>query len=112
MNRSSLFPHFSPQTLLETRRHFFTRGRNLLGGAALASLIGEAFAQQAAGSGGGTRAPGPQFPPKARRVIYLHMVGGPSQMDLFDYKPEMNKWCDKDLPDSVRQGQRLTTMTS
>ncbi len=97
--------------LLESRRHFFTRGKNLLGGAALASLIGDGFAQQALASATG-RTPGPQFPPKAKRVIYLHMVGGPSQMDLFDYKPEMMKWYDKDLPDSVRQGQRLTTMTS
>jgi len=45
-------------------------------------------------------------------VIYLHMVGGPSQIDLFDYKPQMQEWFDKDLPDSVRMGQRLTTMTS
>jgi hypothetical protein len=55
----------------------------------------------------------PAFPvPKAKHVIYLHMVGGPAQMDLYDYKPEMQKWYDKDLPDSVRKGQRLTTMTS
>jgi len=59
-----------------------------------------------------TGAPGPHFSPKAKRVIYLHMVGGPAQMDLFDYKPVMQEWYDKDLPDSVRQGQRLTTMTS
>jgi hypothetical protein len=45
-------------------------------------------------------------------VIYLHMVGGPSQMDLYDYKPVMREWFDKDLPESVRMGQRLTTMTS
>jgi hypothetical protein len=103
--------HLNEQQLLETRRHFFTRGKNLLGGAALASLINEGFAKQAlAAASGGT--PGPQFPPKAKRVIYLHMVGGPSQMDLFDHKPEMAKWYDKDLPDSVRNGQRLTTMTS
>jgi hypothetical protein len=55
---------------------------------------------------------GPHFPPRARHVIYLHMVGGPSQMDLFDYKPVMDDWYDKDLPDSIRSGQRLTTMTS
>ncbi|GAB5441934.1 MAG: DUF1501 domain-containing protein [Fuerstiella sp.] len=55
---------------------------------------------------------GTHFPPKARRVIYLHMVGGPSQMDLFDYKPQMGEWYDKDLPESIRNGQRLTTMTS
>jgi hypothetical protein len=98
--------------LLETRRHFFSRGKNLLGGAALASLLGDAFAQQAVASSSGVKAAGPHFAPKAKRVIYLHMVGGPSQMDLFDYKPEMVKWYDKDLPDSVRQGQRLTTMTA
>ena len=56
--------------------------------------------------------PGPHFPGKAKHVIYLHMVGGPSQIDLYDYKPKMDAWYDKDLPDSVRQGQRLTTMTS
>jgi Protein of unknown function (DUF1501) len=54
----------------------------------------------------------PHFMPRAERVIYLHMVGGPSQMDLFDYKPVMNDWYDKDLPESIRNGQRLTTMTS
>jgi len=54
----------------------------------------------------------PHFPPKAKRVIYFHMVGGPAQMDLYDYKPAMNDWYDKDLPESIRDGQRLTTMTS
>ena len=95
---------------LQTRRQFFSRGQHLLGGAALTSLLGEALTQQASGST--HRAPGPHFPPKAKRVIYLHMVGGPSQMDLFDYKPVMQKWYDKDLPESIRNGQRLTTMTS
>ena len=61
---------------------------------------------------GAAHAVGPHFAPKARQVIYLHMVGGPSQMDLFDYKPTMQEWFDKDLPDSIRMGQRLTTMTS
>ena len=100
---------------LETRRGFFTRGSHLLGSAALTSLLGEAFMHQASASasGGKVTVPyGPHFAPKAKRVIYLHMVGGPSQMDLFDYKPEMQRWYDKDLPDSVRKGQRLTTMTS
>ena len=54
----------------------------------------------------------PHFPPKAKHVIYLHMVGGPPQMDLYDYKPKMNEMFDKDLPDSIRMGQRLTGMTS
>src|SRR5207244_6248711 len=52
------------------------------------------------------------FPSRAKHVIYLHMVGGPPQMDLYDYKPKMQEFYDKDLPDSVRNGQRLTTMTS
>jgi len=96
--------------LTTSRRQFFTGGRNLLGGAALTSLLGEVLTRQASASSG--HAMGPHFPPKAKRVIYLHMVGGPSQMDLFDYKPEMMKWYDKDLPESIRNGQRLTTMTS
>ena len=107
-----MFPSLNPQ---ETRRQFFTRGSHLLGSAALTSLLGEALMQQASAASAssvGSAPLGPHFLPKAKRVIYLHMVGGPSQMDLFDYKPEMQKWYDKDLPDSVRKGQRLTTMTS
>ncbi|MEO8497001.1 MAG: DUF1501 domain-containing protein [Planctomycetota bacterium] len=92
---------------LQSRRQFFTNGKNLLGGAALASLLGESFATASE-----AKAAGPQFPPKAKRVIYLHMVGGPAQMDLFDYKPVMQEWYDKELPESIRMGQRLTTMTS
>ena len=49
----------------------------------------------------------PNFPARAKSVIWLFMNGGPSQVDTFDYKPEMNNWFDKDLPDSIRQGQRL-----
>jgi hypothetical protein len=52
------------------------------------------------------------FPAKTKHIIYLHMVGGPPQMDLYDYKPVMDEFYDKDLPDSIRMGQRLTTMTS
>src|SRR6266403_1011317 len=54
----------------------------------------------------------PHFAPKAKRLIYLFMNGGPSQMDLLDYKPGLTKIFDSDLPDSIRMGQRLTTMTS
>ncbi len=92
---------------LQSRRQFFAQGRNLLGSAALAGLMGQ-ISTQASGS----EVLGPHFAPKAKRIIYLHMVGGPAQMDLFDYKPEMQKWYDKELPDSIRNGQRLTTMTS
>ncbi|MCA9171583.1 MAG: DUF1501 domain-containing protein, partial [Planctomycetales bacterium] len=54
----------------------------------------------------------PHFAPQAKRVIYLFMSGAPSQIDMWDYKPKMRDWFDKDLPDSVRNGQRITTMTS
>ncbi len=93
------------------RRQFFTQGSHLLGGAALSSLLLPTLAR-ATGSSTTDDPPGPHFAPRAKRVIYLHMVGGPSQMDLFDYKPVMKDWFDKDLPESIRMGQRLTTMTS
>lgn len=97
--------------LQQTRRHFFGTGGHLLGGAALASLLGSERSVSAADAPPAT--PGlTHFPGKAKRVIYLHMVGGPPQMDLFDYKPKMKEFYDKDLPESVRMGQRLTTMTS
>lgn len=96
-----------------SRRQFFASGKNLLGGVALGSLLGGLSTPVEAFSANSDNQPqGPQFLPKAKRVIYLHMVGGPSQMDLFDYKPQMQDWYDKELPDSIRQGQRLTTMTS
>ena len=91
---------------LQTRRRFFGRGANALGAAALASLVGKSGLQAATG------AVPTHFKPTAKRVIYLHMVGGPSQLDLFDYKPKMKEMYDKDLPPSIRNGQRLTTMTS
>ncbi|MCA9271351.1 MAG: DUF1501 domain-containing protein [Planctomycetales bacterium] len=96
-----------------TRRLFCSQGSHLLGGAALASLLGRSAA--AAPSAMGKATPGAvatHFPGKVKNVIYLHMVGGPPQMDLYDYKPVMQEFYDKDLPDSVRMGQRLTTMTS
>src|SRR5215813_6482108 len=93
-----------------TRRYFFKAGSHAVGWAALASLLSGDRAN--ANRQDKHAAPGPHFPGKAKNVIYLHMVGGPSQMDLYDYKPQMQKWFDKDLPDSVRMGQRLTTMTS
>jgi hypothetical protein len=104
-----------------TRRHFFGRSGISLGSAALASLLAEGASRGADRSPTGGLAPAgvagglpglPHFAPKAKRAIYLFMNGGPSQMDLFDYKPAMGAMFDKDLPDSIRMGQRLTTMTS
>src|SRR5262245_62014674 len=93
-----------------TRRHFFGRGALGLGAAALASLLPSRAASGAAGDAGVLGAP--HFAPKAKRCIYLFMNEGPSQMDMWDYKPKMADLFDKDLPASVINGQRLTTMTS
>ena len=91
---------------LLNRRQFFGRTLWAVGGAALASLFPERLlgAQSLKGL--------PHFAPKAKRIIYLFMSGAPSQLDTFDYKPTMVDLYDKDLPDSIRMGQRLTTMTS
>jgi len=97
----------------ESRRRFFSRGARGIGALALASLLGD----KARAATTGTTATGgiaglPHFAPKAKRCIYLHLVGSPPQMETFDYKPQMKEWFNKDLPDSIRKGQRLTTMTS
>src|SRR5437899_12443103 len=98
---------------LETRRQFLAQGARGFGALALASLFGDtarAGGQHPAAVGG---QPGlPHFAPKATRAVYLHMVGAPPQMDLYDYKPKMREWFDRDLPDSVRMGQRPTTTTN
>jgi hypothetical protein len=106
---------FDETVLLETRRQFFGQAARGLGVAALATMLGDR--SLLAGTGPTAKAIGglptlPHFAPKAKRAIYLHMVGAPPQIDLFDYKPKMKDWYDKDLPESVRQGQRLTTMTA
>ncbi len=113
----TLFNH--PAALAMTRRHLFASAGLSLGGMALASLTGRAADSAPVprvgpntDTGIGAALPQTHFPTKCKNVIYLHMVGGPAQMDLYDYKPKMQEYFDKDLPDSVRMGQRLTTMTS
>jgi len=105
---------FEETGLALTRRHFFGRSATGIGVAALASLLGEGLRAESATSPqvhGGL--PGlPHFPPKARRVIYLFQSGGPSQMELFDYKPRLEEFHGQDLPESVRMGQRLTGMSA
>jgi hypothetical protein len=95
-----------------TRRQFF-RGAGLsLGGLALADLL-QAETSTASDELAYPPLPGlPHFAPRANRLIYLHMNGAPSQLDLFDHKPILDKHFDQELPDSVRMGQRITTMTS
>src|SRR3954454_20681776 len=98
--------------LVQTRRRLLAKGARGLGSLALYTLL-ERHASAATDNKAIGGIPGlPHFPPKAKRAIYLHMLGAPPQMETFDYKPGMEKWFDKDLPDSIRQGQRLTTMTS
>ena len=83
------------------RRRFLNSFGLGLGGIALADMVNPASAS--AGSG-------LHLPPKAKRVIYLFQSGGPSQIDLFDHKPRLNREHGQELPESVRQGQRLTGM--
>src|SRR5262245_23763510 len=90
-----------------TRRQFFNRCSLSIGTAALLALLKEDGLAAAEGL------PGlPHFAPKAKRVIYLFQSGGPSQLELFDHKPQLEKLRGQDLPDSVRRGQRLTGMTA
>jgi hypothetical protein len=88
-----------------TRRRFFQACASGLSGAlgtvALSSLLAA-----------NPRRTGVHFRPRAKRVIYMHMEGAPSQLDLYDYKPGLRQRFDEDLPDSIRRGQRLTGMTS
>src|SRR5512141_2965242 len=96
----------------QTRRAFFKKTGLAAGRIALASLMFPGLFR-AAGQGTARRAhpglPGlPHFAPKARRLIYLFMNGAPSQIDLWDHKPQLAALYDSDLPDSIRNGQRLT----
>src|SRR3954452_19960374 len=107
-------PLLEQQAVL-TRRQFFGRSGLRMGGVALAMMAGNrAFGiEQPAGM---RMHPGlpelPHFAPKAKSIIYLHMNGGPAHLDTWDYKPQLKEYFDKDLPDSIRNGQRITTMTS
>jgi hypothetical protein len=90
-----------------SRRHFLNQSGVNLGAIALGSLLrGESHASSL------SSLDLPSFAPKAKRVIFLTQSGGPSQLELFDHKPGLRKWAGVELPESIRQGQRLTTMTS
>ena len=102
------------------RRNFLSKSSLGIGGAALASLFGglgcnigkaenDPFGE---GLLNGIQEKLPHFAPKAKRVIYLFQSGGPSQFELFDYKPTLQKRRGEELPESIRNGQRLTGMTS
>src|ERR1700739_4972375 len=103
------------EILLEmTRRQFFGRTAKGIGVAALASLLGPGLRAEEptvdAKTGGLVGFP--DLAPKAKRVIFLHQSGAPSQIELFDYKPKLREFHGQELPDSVRNGQRIAGMTS
>ena len=98
--------------LMITRRHFFGRTAAGIGAAALGSILNPGVFSAAAADSAKAGAGKPHFPSKAKRVIYLFMAGGPSQIDLLDYKPGLEKLHGTELPASIRMGQRLTGMTS
>ncbi|MCB9907438.1 MAG: DUF1501 domain-containing protein [Planctomycetes bacterium] len=106
-------PLFERQLEL-TRRRFFGLGAASLGALlGRTSLISLGLPSLGLGQEAAPKLhPGMHFPAKAKRVIYMHMEGAPSQLDLFDYKPGLRERFQEDLPDSIRQGQRLTGMTS
>src|SRR5215204_4515280 len=98
------------KTLLMTRRHFFGRAATGIGVAALGSLLDPGGSRLMASGAPSAGLGSVHFPARAKRVIYLFMAGGPSQIDLFDHKPGMAKLHETELPDSIRMGQRLTGM--
>jgi hypothetical protein len=101
------------QADLLTRRYFFGRSAAGIGTVALTSLLNDRLLDAATSEPNVAGILGrPHIPATAKRVIYLSMNGAPSQLETFDYKPKLNELFDSDLPDSVRMGQRITTMTS
>ena len=115
-------PLLIEQAKLANRRQFFGSAATGIGSMALASLLNPKLFDGNLNAQEGGRPPiqpgaagileQQHFPAKAKRIIYLFMSGAPSQLDMFDYKPNLVDMFDKDLPDSVRNGQRITTMTS
>ena len=96
-----------------TRRALFGQAAQGIGVAALASLFGTdraAAAEPRRPSVGGVLG-APHHAPKARNVIYLLMNGAPPHVDMFDYKPELERWRGKEIPESVHKNQRVSTMT-
>ena len=101
-------PVFSEPSVLQSRRSFLLNSGMGLGSAAFASLIPKVMGASAAG---GLSPFGTHHPAKAKRVIFLFMAGAPSQIDLFDHKPDLHKLFKTPLPKSISQGQRVTAMT-
>ncbi|MCG2462906.1 DUF1501 domain-containing protein [Flavobacteriaceae bacterium F89] len=94
------------------RRHFFGQLSVGIGSLALGSLLIPDLFKGGAQEPGGQRLGVPNFAPTAKRIIYLFQAGAPSQLESFDYKPTLAKRMGEDLPESIRNGQRLTGMTA
>ena len=94
---------FAEYQAIQSRRKFLNRVGMGLGAAVTGSLLAE--------SASAAPVMGPHFRPRAKRVIFLFMAGAPSQVDLFDYKPDLYEKFKQPLPDEVRDGQRVTAMT-
>jgi hypothetical protein len=93
----------SPGTRRVMLRHMST---------ALSATAGAMLLARESAAGAAPGLSGPHFPAKAKRVLFLFQSGAPSQIDLFDHKPKLKELQGSDLPDSIRQGQRLTGMTA
>ena len=102
-----MHPNLENLQLLTRRTFLKSAGQFSLGAIALATLMGERSTAIEATSANPMAPRKPHFPPKAKRVIYLHMSGGPPHLDLFDYKPELVKWNDKPCPDEYLKGKRF-----
>ena len=98
----------SSDPLQMTRRHFLGRTATGIGAAALAALLNPALL----GAANSAKSLLPHFAPRAKRIIWLTQAGAPSQLDLFDYKPNLRERFKEELPDSIRGEQRLTGMTA
>src|SRR5687768_12748134 len=99
---------FQQQTLQAiTRRHFFGKAAAGIGGLALASLLNEKLLAGGASAVNALALKQPHFPAKAKRVVYLHMAGSPSQLDLFDYKPKLNELNGQPCPESIFKKERF-----
>src|SRR5262245_12651826 len=104
-------PHIAAAHLLRardiTRRHFFGQLRNGVGLIALASLMGALDNARAGEPEGAPNSRAPHFPPRAKRVVYLHMAGSPPQQDLYDYKPRLNELDGKPCPADWLEKERF-----
>jgi hypothetical protein len=107
-------PNYAQDLRTLTRRHFFGRCAMGLGGIALASLMNERLlgAETPAALPNPMAPKQPHFAPKAKNIIYLFMAGGPSQLELFDYKPKLLELNGKPIPQSFIEGKRFAFMGS